>query len=267
MRGKNLIRMLYSCQAAMETYYSRLKTWRHSSGRFVFLSAMPKSGSSFLSRVLERSLGYEHSYLAFDYQNIEQEMYLPRVLDMYGKGTVVQQHMKGIEPNLKILRRFGIRPTILTRNLFDIIVSVRDHLLRERLDNIPSLIVPRNYPDLALERQLDIVTSAFGPWLVSFYVSWERAESDHGFETLRLRYEDCIQDWPAAVRRMVRHYGLQERLSHVEDAIDASFTDPRSRVNKGVAGRGEELLTDRQQDQIRWVCSCYPEIDFSPVGI
>lgn len=267
MKGRNLVRLFHSSQAALATYYPRIRKWRHESGRYVFLAAMPKSGSSFLSRALERALDYRHSYLAFDYQNVEQELYLPRVLDAYGEGTVVQQHLKGNEPNLRILREFGIRPTVQTRNVFDIVVSLRDHLIRERLDNIPTLFVPPSYPELTRDRQLDIITSIFAPWLILFYVSWKRAEMEHGCELLWLRYEDCVDDWAAAIKRVAAFYGLEDQLSDIGNAIDGSLSDPRSRVNKGVVGRGEEQLSRRQKEWIRQLGSYYPEVDFSPVGL
>lgn len=267
MRGRNLLRMLHSPQAALESYYPRVKKLRHRSGKYVFLAAMPKSGSSFLSHALCTALGYRHSYLAFAYENIEQEIYLPRLLETYGQGTVVQQHIKGNGPNLSTFRRFGIRPTIQTRNIFDIIVSVRDHLLRERLDNIPSLIVPDDYASLPEERQLDIVTTMFGPWLVSFYVSWRTAEEVHGHEVMWLRYEDCISDWKAAIIKVAAFHSLADSVVDVEKALEVSRLNPWSRINKGVIGRGEELLNGRQKAVLRQMASYYPGVDFGPVGL
>jgi len=40
----------------------------------------------------------------------------------------------------------------------------------------------------------------------------------------------------------------------------------KTRFNKGVAGRGEEL-TDAQKDRIRHLASNYPDVDFGPVGL
>jgi len=38
------------------------------------------------------------------------------------------------------------------------------------------------------------------------------------------------------------------------------------RLNKGKAGRGDEL-SDKQKDRIRELAGYYPDIDFSPVGL
>ena len=81
--------------------------------------------------------GYAHSYLAFAYKNVEQELYLPRIVDNYGKGVVVHQHFKANEPNLDLLMEFSIQPIVLVRNVFDVLVSLRDHLNKYALDNIP----------------------------------------------------------------------------------------------------------------------------------
>jgi len=123
--------------------YKKLRKMRYGDCRSVFVAAMPKSGSSFLARALCEATTYRHSYCDFSYANIEQELYLPRLVDIYGKGTVVQQHVLANEPNLLLFKEFGIRPIVLVRNLFDLVISVRDHLLTERLDGLPGA-----YPSL-----------------------------------------------------------------------------------------------------------------------
>ena len=114
------------------------------------IAAMPKTGSTFLSHTIGKVLGYKHSYFASAYHNIEQELYRPRIVDAYGRGTVVQQHVRANSPNIELLKRYGIKPTVLVRNIFDILASLRDHLNRERLDDIPSAIrtgrIPRACP-------------------------------------------------------------------------------------------------------------------------
>ncbi|HSM61073.1 MAG TPA: hypothetical protein VK849_09760 [Longimicrobiales bacterium] len=233
-------------------------------GRFVFLAAMPKSGSTFLSRALSRALGYEVGYLGYAYSNTEQELYEPRIVERFGEGFVVQQHLRASAPNLDLLARYGIRPVVLTRNVFDVVVSVREHLLSEGLDRIPSLFVSRAYGALSPAMQLDTIIRLFCPWLIGFYVSWYQADS---IDKIWLSYDDCVGDWVACVGRVLDFHGLEVAPPIVAAALDASSGDPRSRINKGVPGRGAMLLSPAQQDRIRELTEPFPEVDFAPIGL
>lgn len=267
MLGSHFIKSIYSAQAALTSYYPRLRRIRGREGRFVLFAAMPKSGSTYLTRVLSRLLGYEHSYLAFSYQNVEQELYVPKVLDAFGKGSVVQQHFKANDPNLEILETFAIRPIVLTRHIQDVVVSLRDHVLESRFDNLPSLHPPREFREHDAERQFDFLVDFFGPWLIGFYVSWIHAERASKVSCCRLRFEDCIADWPAAIETILGFLRLDRSRSQIEDALNETAAGGNTRLNKGVVGRGDSSLTDDQLRKLAEFASYYQDIDFSPVGL
>lgn len=220
---------------------------------------MPKSGSTFLTKLLANVLGYKHGYFSYAYYNVEQELYVPKILDAFGKGTVVQQHFKASEPNLSILEQFELRPVILMRDIADVLVSVRDHLLHERSDNIPSLFPPENFPSICSESQLDYLVKFFAPWLVQFYVSWKRAES-RGTELLWLRYEECVHDWAAAVDEILEFNRLPANPGAAARQLAANAPLGNTRLNKGVPGRGRQELTVAQREALRAMTRSYPEL-------
>ncbi len=267
MRGAHLLKSFASLDTALDSYYLRLRKFRSPNVRCLMIAAMPKTGSTFLSHTIGKVLGYKHSYFASAYHNIEQELYRPRIVDAYGRGTVVQQHVRANSPNIELLKRYGIKPTVLVRNIFDILASLRDHLNRERLDNIPSLYVPAGYRDLPAERQFDFLVAFYAPWLLSFYASWAEAERNQRLDFMWLRYEDCLPDYASAVQAVVDYH----RLSVTPDDIAAGLRDPSDqatrRFNKGVAGRGLALLTTAQVQAINAMAECYPTVDFRSIGI
>lgn len=235
-------------------------------GRLIVISAMPKSGSTFLSRAVSAASGYSHSFLAYAYGNGEQELYLPSVIDAYGRGTVTQQHFRANPHNLEILETYGIRPIVLTRNVFDALVSARDHLVKENLDNLPGLQAPRNFRALAPERQLDFVIDLFAPWYLSFYVSWFRAEAA-GVPFLWMTYEDAIVDWPGAVGRVLEFGGRPASPEDVTRAVAGMASAPlqHTRLNHGTAGRGAFLLSAAQRERILRMTRYYTTVDFSRI--
>jgi len=65
-----------------------------------------------LVKCLTSITGYEHGYAACAYGNLEQELYLPRLIDIRGTGVVIQQHFKANAANLELLKAFGMRPVV-----------------------------------------------------------------------------------------------------------------------------------------------------------
>ena len=246
----------------------KLRKTLHRNGRMIVISSMPKSGSTFLARTVAEVTGYEHTYLAYAYGNAEQELYLPSVIDAYGKGTVTQQHFKANQHNLEILQDYAIRPIILVRDIFDSIVSVRDHLAQERLDNLPGVHVDPAFLALEPDQQIDFVTDMVAPWYMAYFVSWCTAEAA-GVPFLWLSYEEAIADWPAAVTRVLHYSGLSRPEADISRAVDVTARKPRqyTRLNRGVAGRGNATLSACQRERVLRLARHYRSVDFSRIGI
>lgn len=236
---------------------------------YIFLTTMPKSASTFLHRALVELTEFESAYFASAYKNIEQELYQPALIDYYDVGSVTQQHTRANQINLDLLAKFRIRPVVLIRKIPDVIVSMRDHLINERPDNLPGLYPARDFADFDKERQLDFVTSYMGPWLVSFYASWKEAEKQADTDILWLQYETAVKDWSSAITSVITFHGIEKSLTEIETALDAIRTRKKTqlRINKAVIGRGDDMLSTDQHRRLQDLASAYPGIDFSPVGI
>ena len=241
-----------------------------SAGRpYILLATMPKSASTFLHRALVELTGFRSVYLASAYRNIEQELYLPSLIDNYDVASVTQQHIRANRINLELLERFKIRPVVLVRDIHDVIVSMRDHFLKERMDNLPGLYVPEAFPELDEQQQLDFVTTFAGPWLISFYASWVIARASTETDILWLHYEHAVNDWPATLRSVVDFYDIECTETNIDRALSEMTQRKKSqlRINKGTPGRGKDILSDEQRQSIVRMSRAYPDIDFSSVGI
>jgi len=229
-------------------------------GKTIFISALPKSGSTFLVNVLARATGYQTFFLGYHQLN-EQDLYLPNLIDAWSMNVVSHQHTRPSAPNLELLGRFAISPAILTRNVYDATVSLTDHLERESADT-PVLNVPKDFMDRDRTARLDMVIDLALPWYIRFVADWSQAEHD----CLWLRYEDLIEDGADVVRRVLAFHSLTVD----EAAIDQALIQARgegSRLNKGVAGRGERELSAAQKTRIRNLTRHYPGVDFACLGL
>ncbi len=268
MRVMRRLRQLTRSQGGLSAYRAARRAW-HAESRCIFIAAMPKSGSSFLSYALAELTGYPHAYCAYDYDRTEQELYLPKVIDVYGRGSVVQQHVRANEPNLAIFRDFGIRPVVLVRNLFDVVVSVRDHLRDESLTNFPSAYVSEEFRAFDDERQFDFIVAFVVPWYLGFYYSWWDAERRAALPFDWLVYDEVIRDWPRAIGGVLSARGLERSEADVAAVVAGLRERPhrRVRVNQAVPNRGDSLLSARQRERIVELARFYPGVDFGRIGI
>ncbi len=247
---------------------SKLRRTLGPRGQFLFLATMPKSGSTFFGRVLVEITGFERVYLASAYLNLEEELYLPRIIDHLNRGTVTQQHVRANRVNIEMMKRFEIRPIVIVRNLDDILVSLREHLLREKIDSMPGFYPTANFVNLDEATQHDFLIDYVLPWYLGFYASWWSVQQSGTLDVLWLRYEDLIKDWGAGVDQALSFYGLEASPTRIAEAIDRVRESPRnvSRINVGRVGRGNSILSDAQRERARSLARFYPEVDFSSIG-
>lgn len=241
----------------------RLKKLFGGRGKTIFISALPKSGSTFLVKVLAQITGYQTFFLGYHQLN-EQDLYLPNLIDAWSMNVISHQHTRPSAPNLALMEQFAIRPVILTRNVYDATVSLTDHLERESAET-PLLNVPDDFMQRERSVRLDMVIDLALPWYIRFAADWRQAKwAKEDF--LWLRYEDLIQDGTAAVARILAFHGLTAEDAAIEQAL-VQVRGEGSRLNKGVAGRGSEELNLAQKARINDLTRHYPEVDFSCLGL
>ena len=264
---RRFIKNISSAETGLMTYHriNRALGWR---GDFLFVACMPKSGSTFVCRVLQALTGYPARELSYAYERTEQDLYLPKVIDACRKGGVVQQHVQATGANLDLMKRFGIRPVILVRNLLDVVVSIREYLFIEGFEKFPSLYATDALASMPIERQHDFLITFAMPWYFDFYVSWHDATRDKRADTMWLSYDEISADWTAGISMILEHYSIKKSEAEISEVIESLRGQPSSiRFNRGISGRGASALTVAQQERLFEMAALYPWVDFSLVGL
>ena len=133
---------------------------------------MPKSGSTFLSAVLALITKSKLIKPIAGGPQDEQNLCFPTLVDLYGSRYVAHIHLKASESNVQKIIDFGLKPIVLVRNLYDIVVSINDHFHREDIKTF-NIFVDEKFFKLSKSEQYDQIIDLALPWYINFYVSWQ----------------------------------------------------------------------------------------------
>ena len=232
------------------------------------IAAMPKTGSTLLVRTMAAVTGRAHNLCTYAGDGNEEELYFPAVArDTLLRKTICKLHVRATTPNLEILRAFHITPIVQVRNLFDIAVSMRDHIMKGFADSPYPQPLLRRLAELGEQAQYDYVIETWLPWCVQFYRTWIEAERTHDWLTLHwVDYDELNADAVSVIGKCLRFLGLEARPETIREAIEA-LPASQTRKNQAVSGRGERELTDAQKQRIVTLTQYYDWIDWSPLGI
>jgi hypothetical protein len=212
----------------------------------ILFCAQEKSGSHHINLLLSMALGY-HSH-PIGYNQKGNKIYFPRVLaaKFLGKNTISRCHAPSDLDVTRLIRNLDLKPLVLTRNLLDALVSRCDHIKRTDVgDDIKSTTQFRKFYRGDNEYQLDIAIEMFANKFINFFTSWEA----YNGELIHITYEEMVEDEIGLVNRVAETLGcevvgdVEEISSEIKKAGGANF-------NKGVIGRGRELLNERQKKEI-----------------
>ena len=233
-------------------------------GRHLLVACFPKSGSTLLKRLLCETTGFQEGQYCFAFLQNEQEIYLPLVLESATEDRVIQQHCRATVPNLHILQAFEIKPIVLVRNIFDVLLSWKEFLDKGAHVNT---FFP-HYGELTEEQRLGLVVDDRAPWYLSFFAGWQHAVTSGQIEATWMTYRELTADPQAALEGILDFCGIQADPVRVARATQFVNRDTgATRFNKGKVGRGRNAFTDAQVEQIRRLASYYTGVDFSMIGL
>ena len=240
---------------------------RVSPGRkHVWAIAPPKSGSTWLTMLLKRLLDWPLVPLVSGYDRREQEVDILSLL-RYPDINILSphQHCRASQPTVDFIRRFHVKPIIMTRNVLDTVVSLRDHLVRESRA-MPMAYVDDQFLHWNDERQYEFVIEMFMPWILSFYASWLAAAPTLNGNLLFVRYEDLAAQPSKTLQGILRFCDETRSECQIAEVIDrVSGLDTRR--NQAVTGRGAALLSPAQQAKIQQLRGFYEHVDLTAVGL
>lgn len=245
----------------------------------LLIACMPKSGSTFLTRTFAELPGLRRVPLVPLYDRREQELCetvlrqeirqtaaLRRAWRQTGerdaprpRGFVAQHHVKYSAATAGLMTRHDLRPVVLVRNLFDVVMSLHDHI--KNTSPLMSMAhVTEDMRSWPQEELCRFVADMILPWYVSFFQSWQGCP-----QAMMLSYEQMMQEKAVTLSRVAEFSGYSCTSEEIDAALRAT---PKggTRKNKGVAGRGA-ALPEAAKDHIRALVRYYPDTDFTILGL
>jgi hypothetical protein len=245
----------------------------------VLVACMPKSGSTFLSSLIANIPGFRREHVVPGYKRREQEICVKKLEEAYLKteflrtcwrneelvnterprGFVTQMHLRYTEPTAEIIERYNLRTIVLVRNIFDIIVSLADHV-RDSSPYMAMAYVSEEMRAMPEKEMHEFIVDMVVPWYLNFYRCWQDCDN----KTV-VTYERLTKAPLDALKETMRGVGIDVSLKKLRTAMER-VESANIRLNKGIAGRGE-ALDGHLMDRVRHLCSYYPATDFSLIGV
>jgi len=203
----------------------------------ILVTCFQKSGSTYLARLLREITGFCRARLCQFYGNNEQDICQFRIKKFYRVNSVTQQHIKGTDNNIALMKKHYFKPVVLTRNILDVLMSLHDHIEIED-HRSPTGYVHKEYFEMNKEEKLMYLIRIHLPWYFNFFISWQ--EASQTMDVLWISYEELFSNQCKTVQKILDFYGISASTNQIKSAISAIKTK-NTRLNVGKSGRGESL--------------------------
>lgn len=233
--------------------------------------AMPKSSSTFISLVLARyfDLDYVQQYCPgysseddYDYERIIHARHNEN------QKTVGQYHMRATKRNIAYIQKNNQKVVLVTRNLLDVVISLHDHLMKHTPSSsdpytfaFMTKVNSEKFRSLPEGDRYDFLIDHYIPWYLNFYSGWFVELKKNKFlqeNLLHVCYEEHNKNSLDTFNSILSFYNQdvdEEKLNR----IIQNLMGEKTRLNKGVCGRGRAILSD---SQVKKVEKLIDDIDF-----
>lgn len=233
----------------------------------ILIAAMPKSGSTLLVRALAGITGRAHNLCAYTDVGTEQDLYFPvLVRDTLMRRCVCKLHLRATPVNIELMRAFNITPIVQVRNVLDVIVSARDHVMRDVAAGAADPALADHLNGLDEAGQYDYVIDTQLPTYLAFYASWRKAAQGGEVTVHWVDYDALNADAADTIAGVLRFLAIEPEAAKIRQVLD-ELGGEETRFNRGVVGRGRELLSAAQRRRVAEVARHYPAIDKAALGI
>ena len=168
----------------------------------------------------------------------------------FRKNTMIFGHLPFNNTNFKTIKRYHKKPKIFVsvRPLPDIVVSYKEHVEKFNfgpLDYHIEGIAECNpgWDTLDDKRKYDFIISFIIPWYIRFAVSWMEASKKWPVEFVT--FEELTVYPQACIQNIIRFLEIDLNPS-IKAKLHNTENLPRCNYNKGIGGRGFELLEPGQ---------------------
>jgi len=234
----------------------------------LWLIAMQKSGSTWLTKLLQDLLGWKSVKLVPYFNRRDQEFDVRQILaEGAANGDLFspQQHCRYHAYVHHWIEHLNIKPVIQVRNIFDVIVSNKDHCDNESLV-FPMAYMNDSWGELSDSDKLDCIIDMVAPWYFNFFCGWMDSPLHRSGRLHWVTYESLVEDTSEVLQGICKFAGVERSEERVRESIEKS-NRLSTRKNRGTTGRGLDLLSSEQREKLVKYASYYKNTDFSLIGL
>lgn len=235
-----------------------------------FIACYPRSASNYLTDMMGKIIKVPEKNIKLFPGVYHDFIYFPKLIDILNENVIITQHLRLTSFNRKIVTELKIKPVVLVRNIFDVIVSYDDYINKngfgpldpDQGDLAPELC--KNYFELKKNEQYDYLIDFIVPWYISFFVTWyyyTRIKNE--IKAYWLTYEDFTKNTCLKLNEIFKFYNINVPIDKINFTVNA---EGKKNFNKGIIGRGK-ILTARQIERIYNFKSYHKNIDFTMIGL
>lgn len=234
--------------------------------KHIFITCTPKSGSTYLLQFIASMLSYDIRIFIAAFDRTGQDVFEQKVIDSRKLNTVTHQHTRCSDHNTRILERNGIKPLLLTRNIYDSVISMRNHMYNEPQNSWwPMGYIDHNFYELNISEQYDFIIDHMIPWYINFYVSWKRYKKYD--ETLWLTYEEMMSNKLDCLQKIMDYYEVKYQVTEKIILKHEELIKGKTRKTDLSTIKERTELTKNQKNKIISLTAYYKDIDFSKIGL
>lgn len=238
---------------------------KHNNRSYLWHVAMPKSGTSWLTNIISilyKLNGWNSDTLVPYYGTRQQEIDPRRFLTSGLKGDVnaniffVQQHCEWSEYTEFLVKVTKTKIIFQNRNIFDVMLSLRDHYLLAIKGNPESSIVPKTITNKSPDEIMDYLIDTKCGWYCEFLYRWMKSSLFHSNDFVQVRYENLKKNTKKTIHKINAVLSLGFTSDQIDKAVSLA-NKTNTRKNIGENNRSKKMLNDNQKDKILKISSYY----------
>jgi len=237
--------------------------------KHIWLVCAPKSGSTWLTRILQDTLKWQTVKMVPSFGNREQEIDLSCLLRAGASGKVLtpHQHCRYSAYTHEIIDALDTKVIFQVRDIFDTILSFYDHIEMEGPTFPSGFMNESSWSAMDELMRYEYLVDLVIPWYFNFYCGWMSSELHAQGRLKLITYNELRNNTIATVGDVLSYCEESSSLPKVQGILEKQVKKKKNtRQNKGVLGRGDSL-PESLKERVKSFTKYYPHIDFGPLGL
>ena len=168
----------------------------------------------------------------------------------------IQQHCVWSEYTELMVRLTNTKIIFQHRNIFDVMVSARDHYLSAIMGNSETQTIPKPLFKLDKKQLMDYIIDTKCGWYCEFLQGWLQSSLYNSNNFCQVRYEDLKENTFETIKFISSSLSLNFKTDQIRSAIRKS-AQSNTRKNIGENNRSKLELTQKQEENILKIASYY----------